>query len=128
MKRSGHGHSVTRMLDERRLVRYSFALSLIGIGLLFVVVRSMEAPFVPLANITTSMVGQVVRASGQVKAWDAAPGAAFLRISAGGTTRRIVLFEKDAQSFEKGDAVAVEGTVAFYKGELEIIAKRVWKP
>ncbi|MBI2971161.1 MAG: exodeoxyribonuclease VII large subunit [Candidatus Aenigmarchaeota archaeon] len=119
------------MLSDSQVMKVSLVVSVVGLVALFLVTLDLEPNKVSLNEITDSMVGQRIQASGMIKALSVKEGTVFFTL-VNGSELNIVVFEKDARRGKfnettNGENVTVDGTLNFYRGELELIATKVYK-
>ncbi|MDI6825733.1 MAG: OB-fold nucleic acid binding domain-containing protein [Candidatus Aenigmarchaeota archaeon] len=113
-------------MKESSLIKLCFVLCLIGIFLLFVINRMYSPTTVKITQIKEGM--NFVSVSGEVKKkFVSEKGTAFLTLKDDTGEIKVVIFKgsMDVSNVNVGSKVEVMGEVQKYKGELEIIAKKI---
>jgi aspartyl/asparaginyl-tRNA synthetase len=125
---------VIKVLSDDQIIKISLVFSFAGIIALFILVLTTEPGFVEINSIDSSMLGENVKTVGYVKGAFESNGHVFLTLEDGGPASKsikVVMFKRDAEkqpniySVRKGDNITVLGKISIYKGELEIIARKV---
>ena len=112
------------MISDKTLLRIAVVVFAVGFAALFVLTQ-FAFTTISVRDINENMIGEKVSVTGIVK--DLQIGNILsMQLRDSGSQIRVVMFNPEA-SFESDDLVAVNGEVALYKGDLEIIANRISK-
>lgn len=120
------------MISDAQLMRVSLIISVIGIIALFLIVQFIEPAKVRVSEIDDSMNGQIIATEGMIKEMTKMGGNFFITLY-DEKDIAVVMFKIQAEKndfvyqMKNGDWIRVEGKVAIYRGDLEIIAENIKK-
>lgn len=117
------------MIPDKLLVKLSLVVIILGLVGLYFISVFVTPKFVELSEIGMENVGEIVKTTGLISKsfLSEKSNTLFLDLEENGVGLKVVMFNIDKNLFEKGDEVSVEGEVSIYEGELEIIAKDIYK-
>jgi len=110
--------------------------SFLGIALIYLAAISIQPKELKLNEVTSEFVGRTITASGKIIYKNSHPaGHIFLTISDGKAEIQVPLFagfvdslnavDLSSEDFKKGERIIVTGLVGEYKGQLQIIPRKV---
>jgi len=108
------------MISDRRLMRLSIVLSLVGIAALFLLSQPQE---LRIAEIDDSMLGRHVSFRASVSSVSVTENATFLVLVDDASSINAVYF--GTLEVNKYSNVTVSGKISLYKGRLEVILDSV---
>lgn len=113
-------------MDEKRLLRISLIISLIGIFFLLFLAKNLEPKQINIKDINNNLLNQKVAVQGTIlKITDKET---FQILSVADATGKInVLCECKNNSIANNQNITVTGTVEEYKGNLQISADKIAK-
>ena len=119
------------MIDDENLKKICLILTIIGLIVLFFVVNNIKPLQVNISQIDESKIGNYIMVTGKIitkPVWK--NDNLFFTIKDESGKIKIVMFSQDTRKYPelniaKNDEVLVEGRVNEYKGELEIVAKKI---
>ena len=114
------------MMSDAQLMKFALAVSVTGLVVLFVLSAHLEPQTAQLQEISEPMVGQHIATTGQLTKLAVRDGTLFAVLHDEGAELRLVMFRADTDAHE-GDRVQAEGTLALYRGELELVARKIYK-
>ena len=124
---------------ENTLTYVCLASSVLGLVLIYIAARSIEAAPIPLSGITFDMVGRSVKTTGFIGYRSGHPnGHIFLTIEDGyDASIQVPLFAGFVSSFERdnkqhattddlrrGALIEIEGLVGEYRGQLQVVPRK----
>jgi len=118
------------MYSDKFLIKLSFIIAIIGIGLLFLFAHNIEPLEIDVKDIDDTYVGRAVKVIGVIseKTLTEDEKTLFLTVT-DVKDIKVVMFGdnlKDVyEEFLISDRVIIEGDVALYKGDIEIIAESI---
>ncbi|MBY6294012.1 hypothetical protein GLU60_01330 [Nanohaloarchaea archaeon H01] len=95
-------------------------------GMIHVSSQNILPDKIAIDKIDSSMSGSMVRAEGEISSKGFSGGNLFLTLKDGNSSIKVVKFNAEDR-FSEGVNVVVEGEVAIYRGEMEIIASEIEK-
>jgi aspartyl/asparaginyl-tRNA synthetase len=110
-------------MKESTLLKLALTASVLGLILLHIISTQIDVKDYRPAKLNSN-VGEDIRLSGVIKKISDKDGVIFIDVEHKNKVT-VVLFTDDAVNLNKGDNVEVIGEVQDYKGENEIIAKRI---
>lgn len=117
-------------MDEKDLAKICLLISLIGVIIIYMADKEAEPLRVEGKEITKDLVGENVLLCGKIESLSASgKGTYFLKID-DGTKTDVVLFQSRAtkqniENMREDENACIIGTVAEYRGGLEIIAIKI---
>lgn len=119
------------MLKDETIAQICFIVASLSLILLYFATIHSQPKTIGIENITKSLIGENIRTVATVDRVFYHKGHVFIILEHNGKRIKVVFFENIAKQFpelyniEKGDSVEVVGKVEEYKGELELIGKRL---
>ena len=111
-------------MNEKTLIWICLIFSLLGISLLFFLNKSTQPLELKISDLREGM--DFVKIIGRVtRRYVSKRGTTFLTIQDGSGKIQAVIFKGINNRIYKGDRVEVIGNVQRYRGELEIIVKKI---
>lgn len=113
-------------MDEKRLLRISLIISLIGIFFLLFLAKNLEPKQINIKDINNNLLNQKVAVQGTIlKIQDKTT---FKILSVADATGRIdILCECKNNQFQINNTILISGTVQDYKSNLQISADKIIK-
>ena len=111
-------------MDEADLLKLSFCVSIIGIILLLVIDNFYALPELTIGEITLDEVGKEVVVKARVSKVSVRAENVFLEIDDGTSAITAVVFNTK-EEIKRGQLLEVEGKVARYKGEPELVVTKL---
>ena len=118
-------------MDDSKLQKLSLVLAIIGVVALFVLTQALQPEKIGLSEIRGDFAGRVVVVDADVGKVNQKNDNIFLTLQDGDTSLKAVYWASDAKNnpeayeLAAGDAITATGQVAVYRGELEIIIKKI---
>lgn len=117
-------------MRESFIMRLCFLGSLIGLFLIFMIVSQLEYSNVKIGSITGEMVGETINITCVViDKYNHQDGHLFLDAIDETGQIKIVIWSDNVktlnETIEKGSIINVIGNIQLYKGEYEVIARKV---
>lgn len=114
-------------MNDIKLLRIALVIGIAGIICLFFLTKIIEAQEISIGQITEEMIGKKVLVQGIVETVEEKKSVLLISIKEQETQERIsvAFFSKDYYIPEKGEIIAVTGTVKEYYGSLEIVGERI---
>jgi len=116
-------------VDEKTLLNFILILSIAGIALLYLSIELNKPVAIDIDEITPEYIGKLVEVVGTVSWVKESNGNVFFGLKNDGYIKVVVFRNRasalDAYSIREGDRLKVIGTVSEYRGEIEIIPKRI---
>ena len=118
-------------MDDRKLTKISFVIAIFGLVSLFSLTQILQPESLSISELKDSDVGKVVTTNAVIGSINNKDNNLFLTLSDGDSELRAVYWYSDAKNspeaynLKKGDSVSVTGQIEIYRGELEIIVKKV---
>jgi DNA/RNA endonuclease YhcR with UshA esterase domain len=109
------------------IFKISLIISLLGILLLLIYSENITLPTKNIQNITNKDVDKQIKIVGQVIRLTDLPGLMILDIKDNTEQITVVIFKEETLNINKNDFLEIQGKVAEYRGELEIIAEKIIK-
>jgi RecJ-like exonuclease len=101
----------------------SVLLGIVGLSAMAWASTHVEPTSAEVTDIRPSWTGRVVQVDGNATDFGSSSGTVFFQLRDSTGSIDVVQFKSDLENIEGG--VAVEGRVAVYKGEMQIIAEEV---
>ncbi len=113
-----------------------FLTSILGLFLIYLAVKSIQPQKARLSEITSEFIGKTVTINGKIvyKKYHPA-GHLFLSLSDGKQIIQVPLFSSlmeelvrkgfSVENFTKGKSITITGLVSEYKGQLQVIPRKV---
>lgn len=126
-------------IKKNALTYVCLAASIVGLILIYIAARSIEAAPIPISELNFEMVGRSVKTAGFIAyRSDHENGHIFLTITDGDDSKiQVPLFAGFVSSFEqnnkqkatadelkRGALIEVEGLVGEYRGQLQIVPRK----
>lgn len=111
---------------RKQIFKISVFLAVIGLVLMYFSSLYLELDEVDAGEIETSWTGKNVKVTGNVTDFSRSDSTAFFDLNDGTGGIKVVDFDSDLE-LEEGSTVTVTGHVSVYRGQLEVIAKKVQK-
>lgn len=113
-------------MEESVLIKASLIIALVGIITLIMISDKIEIKEYKLSEITKNLLEREIKITGKITGITETQGLYLLNLEADKRKLKVVVFKEDKNlSFQKNQLIEVIGTVALYKKELEIEAKRI---
>lgn len=112
-------------MREKDLLKIALVCSLIGILIILFIVYKYEVPNYNIKDIDKSMLNEKVSIKGQINRITETPGLYILNIKDSTGEITVVVFKEEDLDLLENNLVEVEGEIAEYKNEVEIIAKQI---
>lgn len=114
-------------MEEKTLLKLCFLFSIVGIISLFFLNRFAQPEQVKISQLKEGM--NSVRVLGEIKSkYISKTGTTFLQLNdKSGAIKAVAFKGVSADSIQRGDFVEVIGEVQEYRGELEVIVKKIRK-
>ena len=109
------------------IFKTSLIISLLGILILLIYSENITLPTKNIQNITNKDVDKQIKIIGQVTRLTDLPGLMILNIKDNTEQMTVVVFKEEKLNINKNDFLEIQGKVAEYRGELEIIAEKIIK-
>ena len=109
------------------IFKTSLIISLLGILILLIYSENITLPTKNIQNITKKDIDKQVKVIGQVTRLTDLPGLMILNIKDNTEQMTVVVFKEEKLNINKNDFLEIQGKVAEYRGELEIIAEKIIK-
>lgn len=109
------------------IFKTSLTISLLGILILLIYTENITLPTKNIQNITNKDVDKQIKIIGQVTRLTDLPGLMILDIKDNTEQITVVIFKEETLNINKNDFLEIQGKVAEYRGELEIIAEKIIK-
>ena len=109
------------------IFKTSLTISLLGILILLIYTENITLPTKNIQNITNKDVDKQIKIIGQVTRLTDLPGLMILDIKDNTEQITVVVFKEEKLNINKNDFLEIQGKVAEYRGELEIIAEKIIK-
>lgn len=111
----------------RILFKTSLTISLVGILLLLIYTENLTIPTKNISEITNRDIDKYIKIMGQVTRVTDLPVLTILNIKDQTSEITAIVFKEEELDINENDFLIIEGKVAEYKGELEIIAEKIIK-
>ncbi|MFH1003987.1 MAG: OB-fold nucleic acid binding domain-containing protein [Bacteroidota bacterium] len=114
-------------------MKLSLGITIAGMIALFVFTQSIKPVPMKISEINQDYVGRTVVVTGYAKSMSVNNGNVFITFEDNESSIKLVMFEKealknkDAYNISRLDTLIAEGEVSIYKGEIEIIARKIRK-
>ncbi|MBL7147824.1 MAG: OB-fold nucleic acid binding domain-containing protein [Nanoarchaeota archaeon] len=112
-------------MKESDLFKIALVCSLVGIFLILFIVQKYEVPNYNIDKIDKSMLNEMVGVKGQINKITETPGLYIINLEDSTGEITVVVFKEEELDILEGNFIEIEGEVAEYKNEVEIIAKQI---
>ena len=112
-------------MKEKDLLKIALVCSLVGIFIILFIVQKYEVPSYSIEDIDKSMLNDMVSVKGQISRITETPGLYILDLEDSTGKITVVVFKEEDLDILEGNFIEIEGEVAEYKNEVEIIAKQI---
>ncbi len=109
------------------IFKTSLIISLLGILILLIYSENITLPTKNIQNITNKDVYKKIKIIGKLTRLTDLPGLMILNIKDNTEQMTVVVFKEEKLNINKNDFLEIQGKVAEYRGELEIIAEKIIK-
>ena len=111
-------------MEDKTILKLAAICSMLGLLLLIYASERVEIKPVSISSLNPGMVDKNIKIEGTVTLSSLSKDVYFLTIKDDTASIKVVAFNPNIK-INKGQKVEVEGKLAVYKGELEIIAKTI---
>lgn len=119
-----------RTMNEKSIKKLCILMSFLGLIIIYMMEVTSTVPYTKVSEITSGDVGECVKVCGIVnKKYVTDKGHIFFNLK-DNSSIKVVIFKNEnslitPEDIKDSSTLCLEGTVARYKGELEIIADRL---
>ena len=119
-------------MDEKKLMKISFAGAVLGIIALYILVLNLNYQQISIGQIDKSMANKVVKVSGEISDFKTGKTTSFTLKNESeikvvfweDTLEQLELSGFDLNQLKNGAKIQIVGTIQLYKGEIELIPLR----
>lgn len=112
-------------MQESTLFKFCLAIALLGILALFILNQLIEPPELLISEISPQYLDQKIKVRGTIQSISATPGLYILTLKQNNATIPVIIFRSQEIQIRQNTQVQVRGTIAKYRGHLEILADGV---
>jgi len=112
-------------MKDSTLLKLSLAFSLIGLTVLVGLTELIKPSVISIEEVS-SKLDSFVYIEGNVVSTTYKQDLAFLTVEDSTGEILVVIFDKLEKNILKGDRIGVSGQISLYRGEMEIIAEKVF--
>ena len=113
-------------MKEKTLLKISLICTLVGLYVLFLINERISVNSKTIAEINSTLLEKDIKIKGEIIRLTQTEGLYLINIKDKSNKEiTIVVFRDQELALKKGDIINVEGVVKDYKGNLEIIAKKI---
>ena len=113
-------------MKEKTLLKISLICSIIGLYALFLINERISVNSKKIAEINSTLLEKDISVRGEITRITKTEGLYLINIKDKSNKEiAIVVFKDQELELKKGNIISVEGTIKDYKGNLEILAKKI---
>ncbi len=113
-------------MKEKTLLKISLICALVGLYALFLINERISVDSKTIAEINSTLLEKDISVRGEITRVTQTDGLYLINIKDKSNKEiTIVVFRDQELELKKGNIVNVEGTIKDYKGNLEILAKKI---